>query len=211
MTDLRMAIDRVRTSFDRETVVWAVIPAACALAVTALFAVPNYVRALHMQGEAQRLEAVSSENISQRNNMKLMEQSIAALRDEYSRRCRPIAAGTDRDRLLAAITRQTDGALVREQSIRTGALVPVDGIASGGAVMRREVTLDMTASFESIFGVLDAAEGVDQLVTPRVVEITVTGTPAEQAVAGNPCVRATVSFEEWFEARAGEARREAAR
>lgn len=211
MSAVAPAIARLRGAIDRETAVWGIAPALVAAAVTALFAVPNYVRALRMQDEAQRLEAVSSENMSQRNNLKMLERNVAELREEYARRCRPLAEGADRDRLLAAITRPTDGNVVREQSIRTGPLSAVDGIAGGGPVMRREVTVDMTASFEAVFGVLDAAEGVDQLLTPRIVEITVLGTPAEQATGGNPAVRAAITFDEWFEPHARAAGAEAKR
>jgi len=190
---------RIRAALDRDLMVWAVGPALGAILVTTLFVIPNYVRALRMQDEAQRLEAVSGENISQRNNLKLMEQSVSSLRDECNRRCRPLAEGTDRDHLLSAITRPTDGTLVRDQSIRTSVLAPVDGIAADGPVMRREVTVEMTGTFDCVFGVIDAAEAVDQLVTPRAIEIVVLSGPAEQATLGNPAVRATLIFEEWFD------------
>ena len=193
---------RVRAALDRDLMVWAVGPALGAILVTTLFVIPNYVRALRMQDEAQRLEAVSGENISQRNNLKLMERSVSELREECSRRCRPLAEGTDRDHLLSAITRPTDGTVVREQSIRTSVLAPVDGIAADGPVMRREVTVEMTGTFDSVFGVVDAAEAVDQLVTPRAIEIVVISSPAEQATLGNPTVRATMLFEEWFDRQA---------
>ena len=193
-------VARVRDAIDRDTVAWAVVPGTAAVLVTALFVVPNYVRALDMQDEAQRLEAVADENISQRNNLQLLERSVDSLRQECARRCRPLAEGTEHDRLLTAITRPTDGTVVREQSIRTGQLLAAEGISVSGPVMRREVAMDMTASFESVFGVLDAAEGVDQLVTPRVVEIVVLHGPIEQASAGNQAVRATMTFDEWFEA-----------
>lgn len=185
--------------FDRETMIWAVVPALTATMITALFVVPNYVRALRMQDEAQRLDAVSSENISQKNNLKLMEKNVATLREECNKRCRPLAVGTERDRLLATITRPTDGHVVREQSIRTASVVAVNGIAIGGPVLRREVTVDMTASFESLFGVLQAAESVDQLVTPRIIEFVVVNSAIDQATAGNPVMRATMVFDEWFE------------
>ena len=76
---------------------------------------------------------------------------------ECSRRCRPLAEGTDRDHLLSAITRPTDGTVVREQSIRTSVLAPVDGIAADGPVMRREVTVEMTGTFDSVFEILPQA------------------------------------------------------
>lgn len=208
---LNAAVDSARGMLDRETVVWAVVPAVTAALVTALFVVPNYVRALDMQDEAQRLEAIAGENISQRNNLKLLEANVAALRETCARRCRPLAEGAEHDRLLAAITRPTDGNVMREQSIRTGPMVPVDGVAIGGPVRRRDVTVEMTASFESIFGVLDAAEGIDQLVTPRTVEIVVLTGPIEQAAEGNPAVRATMVFDEWFEAPASERPKPAAK
>jgi hypothetical protein len=194
VSGLASAIAAARAALDRETVTWAVVPGTAAVLVTALFVVPNYVRALEMQDEAQRLEAVAGENISQRNNLQLLERSVAALRDETARRCRPMGEGIGNDRLLASITRPTDGTDV-----------------SGAGALRREVSVEMTASFESAFGVLEAAEGVDQLVAPRVVEIAVLHGPIEQASAGNAAVRATMVFDEWFEAPKAEQRKEAAR
>ena len=210
MSRLAEAVAAARAALDRETVAWAVVPGTAAVLVTALFVVPNYVRALDMQDEAQRLEAVAGENISQRNNLQVLEKGVAALREESARRCRPLAEGTENDRLLASITRPTDGTVVREQSIRTGPLSPASD-AAGGASLRREVSVEMTASFESVFGVLEAAEGVDQLVAPRMVEIAVLHGPIEQASAGNAAVRATMVFDEWFEAPRQEQRKEAAR
>jgi hypothetical protein len=52
--------------------------------------------------------------------------------------------------------------------------------------------------------VIDSAEGVDRLVTPRVLEITAISTPQEQAILGNPAVRATIVIDEWSEAGEGE-------
>ena len=50
---------------------------------------------------------------------------------------------------------------------------------------------------------LDARQRVyDQLVTPRSIEIVVISSPAEQATLGNPTVRATMLFEEWFDRQA---------
>jgi hypothetical protein len=211
MNRIQATIARARGAFDRETIAWAIVPGTAAVLVTALFVIPNYMRALDMQDEAQRLEAVAGENISQRNNLQLLEKNVGALREECARRCRPLAEGAEHDRLLATITRPTDGTVVREQSIRTGQVTTVDGIAIGGPVQRREVSVEMTASFESVFGVLDAAESVDQLVTPRVVEIVVLHGPIEQASMGNPAVRATMTFDEWFEAPKAADRKEARR
>jgi hypothetical protein len=211
MNRIQATVARAREAFDRETIAWAIVPGTAAVLVTALFVIPNYMRALDMQDEAQRLEAVAGENISQRNNLQLLEKNVGALREECARRCRPLAEGAEHDRLLATITRPTDGTVVREQSIRTGQVTTVDGIAIGGPVQRREVSVEMTASFESVFGVLDAAESVDQLVTPRVVEIVVLHGPIEQAAMGNHAVRATMTFDEWFEGPKAADRKEARR
>ena len=211
MNRIQATIARAREALDRETIAWAIVPGTAAVLVTALFVIPNYMRALDMQDEAQRLEAVAGENISQRNNLQLLEKNVGALREECARRCRPLAEGAEHDRLLATITRPTDGTVVREQSIRTGQVTTVDGIAIGGPVQRREVSVEMTASFESVFGVLDAAESVDQLVTPRIVEIVVLHGPVEQAAMGNQAVRATMTFDEWFEGPKAADRKEARR
>ena len=185
---------------DRDFLAWGIVPAMAAALVTSLFAVPNYVRALSLQDESQRLQAVSAENISQRNNLKYLEANVAKLRAERDRRCRPLGDQSERDRLLAAITRQNDGVAVRDQSIRTGTVAAHEIPGSDLRVQRRTVDVDMTGTFDAVFGVIDAAEDVDQLVTPRMIEITVLGDPIQLAQSGDPAVRATMVLDEWFTA-----------
>lgn len=200
MSRLHDLLASVRASLDRDTLAWGVVPAATAAVVTVVFVVPNYVRAGAMRSETQLLEAVASENISQRNNLARMEESVAAMREEAARRCRPLSAEGERDGLVDAMTRHSDGLAVREQSIRTGSREALPAPVGGVRLARREVTVEMTATFESIFGVIDSAEGVDRLVTPRVLEISAVATPQEQAILGNPAVRATIVIDEWSEA-----------
>ncbi len=200
MSRLHDLVASARSSLDRDTLAWGVVPAATAALVTVAFVVPNYVRAGAMRSETQLLEAVTSENISQRNNLARMEDAVATMREEAARRCRPLSAEGERDGLVAAMTRHADGLAVREQSIRTGPREALPAPVGGVRLARREVTVEMSATFESIFGVIDSAEGVDRLVTPRVLEITAVSTPQEQAILGNPAVRATLVIDEWFEA-----------
>lgn len=200
MSRLNDLVAAARSSLDRDTLAWGVVPAATAALVTVVFVVPNYVRAGAMRSETQLLEAVTSENISQRNNLARMEDAVAAMREEAARRCRPLSAEGERDGLVDAMTRHSDGLAVREQSIRTGPREALAAPVGGLRLARREVTVEMSATFESIFGVIDSAEGVDRLVTPRVLEIAAVSTPQEQAILGNPAVRATLVFDEWFEA-----------
>lgn len=200
MSRLHDLLASVRASLDRDTLAWGVVPAATAALVTVVFVVPNYVRAGAMRSETQLLEAVASENMSQRNNLARMEESVAAMREEAARRCRPLSAESERDGLVDAMTRHSDGFAVREQSIRTGSREALPAPVGGVRLARREVTVEMTATFESIFGVIDSAEGVDRLVTPRVLEISAVATPQEQAILGNPAVRATIVIDEWSEA-----------
>ena len=184
--------------FDRQTVAWGVAPAAAAVAATLGFAVPNYIRANGLRDETQRLEAVAGENISQRNNLVRLERSVAGLRAEAQRRSRALTEDGERDALLDAVTRHADGTVVVEQSIRTGVREPVDAPMAGTGISRRQVTVEMTGSFDAAFGVLDAADGIDRLATPRVIEFSALAPAAEQAIAGNPVVRCTFIFDEWF-------------
>lgn len=185
--------------FDRDLIMWGLVPSAFAVCLVSLFALPNYIRARDLKGDAQLLKAVTSETISAQNNLRTLEGLVTGLREERDRRCRPLGDAVERDRLLNAITRQTDGTIVREQSIRTGQVTPAPGMPGDYQVLRREVTVDMVGSFDAIFGVIDAAEGIDQLVTTRSVELSVMVTPIEQAQTGTGVVRAHIVFEEWFQ------------
>jgi Tfp pilus assembly protein PilO len=209
---LASAVRAVRARIDRDAVAMGVVPAAAAIVATALFAVPNYVRAGSLRDETQRLEAVAGENIAQRNNLLRLESAVAAMRRECADRCPPPAAADERDALLASVTRATDGAGVRSQSIRTGSQAAHAEPICGKRLVRREVTVEMTGSFDAAFGVLDAAESTGRLVTPRIVEFASAAGADEQAILGTSAIRATFVFDEWSESTAAaDARKATAR
>lgn len=194
-----MKVPRVIAAFfDREFLLWGLAPCGFALLVVGLFAVPNYLRANRLRDDAQSLKAITNERSSAQNNLRTLERMVSALRDERDRRCRPLCEGVEMDRLLSAITRTTDGINVREQSIRTGQIFPVDGLPEDFSVTRREVTVEMSGTFDAIFSVIHSAETVDQLVTPKAIELVVTATPIEQAQTGTAALRARIVFDEWF-------------
>lgn len=193
---LRISIPRF---VDRDLILWGVIPCTFATAMVGMFALPNYMQAKALKGESLMLKARTDEEMLAQNNLRNLEKVVAGLRTERDRRCRPLGDGVERDKLLRAITRTTDGVHVREQSIRTGQVVPARGMPAEYQVLHREVHVEMTGSFDAIFGVLDAAEGIDQLVTTRSVEISVVPTATEQAQTGSAEVRAVILFDEWFE------------
>ncbi|MFM9180941.1 MAG: hypothetical protein ACKOV8_06830 [Phycisphaerales bacterium] len=197
---LAAALHTVRSHIDRDAVAMGIVPAAAAVVATALFAVPNYVRAGSLRNETQRLEAVAGENIAQRNNLLRLESAVVGMRRECADRCPPPAAADEREALLAAVTRTTDGAGVRTQSIRTGSQSVHPEAICGMRLSRREVTVEMTGSFDAAFGVLDAAESTGRLVTPRVIEFSSAAGADEQAILGTSAVRATFVFDGWSEA-----------
>ena len=201
-TRLSAGFRAVRQRIDRDAVAMGIVPAAAAVVATVLFAVPNYVRAGSLRDETQRLEAVAGENIAQRNNLLRLEAAVASMRRECADRCPPPAAADEREALLSAVTRTTDGTGVRTQSIRTGGQAAHPESICGMRLARREVTVEMTGSFDAAFGVLDAAESTGRLVTPRVVEFTSAAGADEQAILGTSAVRATFVFDEWSEAAA---------
>jgi hypothetical protein len=184
---------------DRDLILWGVIPCTFATAMVGMFALPNYMQARALKGESLMLKARTDEEMIAQNNLRNLERIVSTLRRDRDRRCRPLGDGVERDKLLRAITRTTDGVHVREQSIRTGQVVPARGMPADYQVLHREVHLEMTGTFDAIFGVLDAAEGIDQLVTARSVEISVVPTATDQAQTGAAEVRAVIVFDEWFE------------
>lgn len=194
------AFRAVRSRIDRDAIAMGIVPSAAAIVATAMFAVPNYVRAGSLRDETQRLEAVAGENIAQRNNLLRLESSVASMRRECADRCPLPSRAEERDVLLAAVTRTSDGAGVRTQSIRTGSQSAHPDAICGMRLSRREVTVEMVGSFDASFGVLDAAESTGRLVTPRLVEFASAAGADEQAILGASTVRATFVFDEWSEA-----------
>lgn len=183
---------------DRELILWGLAPCTFAIMLVACFALPNYMRAKHLREDSDRLKAVTDETRTAQNNLRKLEELVSSLRGERDRRCRPLVEGVERDRLLGAITRSSDGVAVQEQSIRTGQMAVAEGMPEDYPVERREIMVEMQGTFDSIFSVLDSAESVDQLVTPKSVEISLIPGPLEQAQTGACTVRANMVFEEWF-------------
>lgn len=202
MKQLPAGLAAIIQRIDRDFLLWGVVPALVAALITGLFVVPNYMRAGSLRDEAQLLQAVTNENIARKSNLERLEASISQLRDLRSVRCRPLCAGIDHDRLPNVITRPNDKGGVRDQSIRTGQILPAEDLGTELRVAHREVTVEMTASFESIFSVIDSADSIDQLVTVKSLDIYATTLAPEQALQGNPTVHAIIVFDEWFDAAA---------
>ena len=199
MKAMLVNLSRRLPEINRHFILWGVLPGVGAALTLGFFIVPNYIRAARMYTEAQRLHTAAEENIVQKDKLEKLEARIKELENRRRVECKALCTGLDNDRLPAAITRQNDTGGVRDQAIRSGPIAITDYPELEKRVAKRDVTVEMNASFDAIFSILDSVDTLNQLVTPKSVEIYATALPAEQAIAGNPTVFAAIIFEEWFE------------
>jgi Tfp pilus assembly protein PilO len=188
-----------RREWPLEAVVTAV-PVGLAVAMLALFIVPNYVRARQCQREVATLRAVADHSTARQDELRDLQSSLQSLRQDMVQRGRRLPLTPDQGLLLDSLAHSADMKGVLSHESRTGAIrrVPVPGLP-GGAASRRGVDVDMQGSFESLFDAIKATEALDTLVTLRTVDMVRSPT----AAAGEG-VHATLSFDEYFAASAGE-------
>lgn len=171
----------------------AVLPVVVALAVLALFTIPNYLRASAWQREARDLRAVALESAARQDSLRDMQRNIERLRGELARRGRTLPASPDQGALLASLARSGERKGMQTSEAKTGklGLVAVPGLPDGKAA-RRNVEAQVRGSFDSIFSTVSAAESLPALVSVRSIELG--GATGED---GGP-VEGRLIFDEFF-------------
>jgi Tfp pilus assembly protein PilO len=190
---------RIRGEHALDTLV-AAVPVGLAVALLALFIIPNYVRARQCQREVATLRAVADHSASRQDELRELQSRLQSLRQDVAKRGRRLPGSPDQGRLLESLAQSADMKGVSAHESRTGPIrrVPVPGLP-GGMASRRTVDVDMQGSFETLFDAMRTAEALETLVTVRTVDMV--RSPTAGAGEG---VHTTFSFDEYFAASAGE-------
>jgi Tfp pilus assembly protein PilO len=178
------------------------VPVSMAVAMLALFTVPNYMRALSWEREASVYRARASEAAARQDGLQALQLEVDRLRRELAQRGRTLPGSPDQGELLAALGQSGERKGITSSESKSGrlAVVNVPGL-SGGKASRRPVDAQMSGQFDALFGALSGAEGLPALVAVRTVEFT--RSPSVQDP--NAPIEAHFTFDEYFTERAAAA------
>ena len=183
-------------------VLTAWIPLAIALGLLGLFIVPNYSHANDWKKEATSLRAVAYESAARQDSILEMQREVERLRIELTQRGRVLPNTPDKGALLNSLARTADNKGVYKHQSKSGKLTSVDipGV-QGAKAMRRTVDVQMTGTFESLFGTVQASESLPSLVAVRSIEFACN----PRATQDISVIDASFSFDEYFSERASDA------
>ena len=183
-------------------VITAWIPIAIALGLLGLFIVPNYWNAGLWKQEANSYRAVANESAARQDGLVEIQHDIERLRMELVQRGRVLPNAPDKGGLLTSLARAADNKGVYTHQSKSGKLAPMDipGV-QGGKAMRRTVDVQMTGTFDSLFGAVRATENLKSLVTVRSIAFACN----PNAPQVNSVIDASFAFDEYFTDRAVDA------
>ena len=183
-------------------VMTAWIPLAIALALLGLFIVPNYLRAGAWKQEANSYRAVAYESAARQDGLIEIQHDVDRLRTELVQRGRVLPNTPDKGGLLTSLARAADNKGVYTHQSKSGKLASMDipGV-QGGKAMRRTVDVQMTGTFDSLFGAVRATENLKSLVTVRSIAFACN----PNAPQVNSVIDASFAFDEYFTDRAVDA------
>ena len=183
-------------------VITAWIPIAIALGLLGLFIVPNYWNAGLWKQEANSYRAVANESAARQDGLVEIQHDIERLRMELVQRGRVLPNTPDKGGLLTSLARAADNKGVYTHQSKSGKLASMNipGV-QGGKAMRRTVDVQMTGTFDSLFGAVRATENLKSLVTVRSIAFACN----PNAPQVNSVIDASFAFDEYFTDRAVDA------
>ena len=182
--------------------------AACALLVGGLFIYPNYRKAAGIRAQVRELQHKMDDLDGQTNEVERLAREVRDLRMRMDAELKEIPATADMANLMQKLSQPVDYVNVISQNLTTGsaadALIGLDpavptranAASSGGGMKAMPLTVDMEATFESVFALIQSAESVKRLV--RVASVRINCKRDEKSPQASS-VRATIVLEAIFD------------
>lgn len=170
-------------------------PLAGAVAVLALFTVPNYLHARQWTQRADSIRTSANQAATRHDDYRALQFEVDRLHRELKARNKDLPLALEKGRLLESLSASGSlkGIVTSESRAGAVAAVPVPGVP-GGKAARRPIDAQMTGSFDALFGALSSAERLDTLVTVRSVEFT-----RAPGASGDAPIEARFQFDEYFD------------
>jgi len=186
----------------RHMMIAAALLALCVLLIGSMFIYPNYRKAAGIRSQVRDLQQKMADLEGQTQEVERLARDVRAQRMRMEAEHKAIPSTPDMSSLMQKLSQPVDYINVVAQNLTTGSAA--DAIVNSDCgVKAMPLTVDMEASFESVFALIRSAESVHRLV--RVASLRVSckhdeKVNASSAAAGkllpsSPIVKATIGLE----------------
>jgi Tfp pilus assembly protein PilO len=170
-------------------------------AMARLFIWPGYQDAASIRRELGVLKAKMNSLKDAGVQVKKLEEQVRQVRLEVARKYKSIPQTPDTEDLYRKLSLAVDGVSVMDQSFNTGSAEDVS-LGAASELRAMPVKVEMSATFESIFALIRAAESMDKLV--RVSSVKVICKRDEKTSDSLPMLNASVGLEAIYDPPPGE-------
>jgi len=178
---------------NRHIMIAAISLAVCVLLIGGLFIYPNYRKAASIRTQVRELQRKMDGLDGQTQEVEKLARDVRAQRIRMEAEQKVIPATPDMSNLMQKLSQPVDYINVIAQNLTTGSAA--DAIVNGPddcGVKAMPLTVDMDASFESVFALVRSAESVRRLVRVASVRITC---KRDEKNPDNAIVKATIGLE----------------
>jgi len=170
-------------------------------AMARLFIWPGYQEASAIRRELNVLKAKMNSLHDANLQVQKLSQEVTAMRAEVARRYKSIPPAPDIEELIRKLSLPVDNVSVMDQAFSTGSPEDVN-LGAASELRAMPVKVEMSATFESIFALIRAAESMEQLM--RVSSVKVICKRDEKTSDTLPMLNASVGLEAIYDPPAGE-------
>jgi Tfp pilus assembly protein PilO len=180
---------------------------AATVAATWLVIVPNYKDVASLRQQIREMNVKIAGLDSNRKTVAKLEEEVKQASERSQTQLKVIPEAPDVADLIRKLSLPVDGVNVVDQTFTAGTANDVD-LGTAGTVRTMPLTVDMDATFDSIFALMRAAESMNRLL--RVSSLKVAVKPEgrdskDEAAADVPVLEASLGIEAVYAPAIGDA------
>lgn len=179
-------------TIDRQIWAGAIGLAGLVALIARVFIWPGYQEAAAIHRDVALLNAKMNGLDDANQTVRNLDDQLAAMRLAVARRCKSIPASPQIESLIGRLSLPVDGVTMIDQTFDAGSPDEVSLGGSGG-LRAMPLKVELSATFESIFALVRAAETMENLV--RVSSIKVVCKRDEKAADSMPVLNASLGLE----------------
>lgn len=184
---------------------WAVLGVVVLAAVVGWFIIwPNYREAAQVNERITRLEQKIAGQAEQANELNSLSQEVQNSRRRMETELKIVPASPDVADLIRKLSLPVDGANVVDQTFTAGSPMDVS-VGAAGSVKAMPLTVELDATFDSVFALLRSAESMNRLL--RVASVKVICKRTDDETTDIPVLQASLGLEAIYEPTVPEERR----
>lgn len=184
---------------------WSVLGVVVLAAVVGWFIIwPNYREAARVNENVSRLEQKIAGQAERTGELNSLSMEVQNSRRRMETELKIVPASPDVADLIRKLSLPVDGANVVDQTFTAGSPVDIT-VGAAGSTKSMPLTVDLAATFDSVFALLRSAESMNRLL--RVASVKVICKRTDDDTTDIPVLHASLGLEAIYEPTVPEERR----